>query len=190
VRVWDAESGSCLHVLTGHENSVLSVALSPDGKRIVSGSDDNSVRIWDAEFGKCLRLLKGHEYSVRSVAISPDGKRIVSKSWGKDVRLWDTESGENLAPCPEDLETLKQTEEDHGRSAVGTILHRTAEGKELDIATLPDGGYVVLERPNEDSPWKVARAKGDYWRYVNYAMARPEGPVLWSADALGPVPEV
>ncbi|KIJ91543.1 hypothetical protein K443DRAFT_46865, partial [Laccaria amethystina LaAM-08-1] len=53
---------------------VSSVAFSPDGKQILSGSDDKSVRVWDALTGDELNVLKGNTGLVRSVAFSPDGK--------------------------------------------------------------------------------------------------------------------
>ena len=70
------------------EGPVYSVAFSPDGARIVSGSDDQSVRLWDAASGAEIRRLEGHTGTVWSVAFSPDGARIVSGSDDQSVRLW------------------------------------------------------------------------------------------------------
>ena len=66
--------------LKGHTDAVTSVAFSPDGKRIVSGSQDQTVKVWDADKGTETLTLKGHTQLVTSVAFSPDGKRIVSGS--------------------------------------------------------------------------------------------------------------
>jgi WD40 repeat protein len=75
--------------LQGHESDVYSVAFSPDGKLIVSGSWDNTVRLWDIQGKRVGQPFQGHEDYVYSVAFSPDGKLIVSGSWDKTVRLWD-----------------------------------------------------------------------------------------------------
>jgi DNA-binding beta-propeller fold protein YncE len=79
--------------LRGHTGDIPSVAFSPDGKRILSGSDDNTVKVWDAVSGQEILTLKGHTNLVRSVAFSPDGKRIVSGSWDWTVKVWDAASG-------------------------------------------------------------------------------------------------
>jgi len=187
LRIWDTATGECLRVLNGHENSVMSVAVSPDGTRIVSGSWDKSLRIWDAATGDCLRVLNGHKNPVTRVAISPDGTRLVSGLRDKSVRVWDAETGQSLDLTEADQKLLEEKDEE---SPSDTLHHITPSGKELDIAALPDGGYVVLEKATATAPWRIARAKGDYWHYVNYATDGPEGRTLWSADALGPVPEV
>ncbi|KAG8726697.1 hypothetical protein FRC10_006840, partial [Ceratobasidium sp. 414] len=83
------------------ESSVNSVALSPDGHLIVSGSHDHTVRVWDAGTGAPIgEPLTGHSRLVASVAFSPDGHRIVSGSYDKTVRVWDADTG---APIGEPL---------------------------------------------------------------------------------------
>ena len=76
--------------LEGHSNGVLSVAFSPDGKTIASGSSDNTIKLWNLE-GKELRTLTGHSNWVWSVAFSPDGKTIASGSYDKSIKLWNLE---------------------------------------------------------------------------------------------------
>ncbi|OAX39070.1 WD40 repeat-like protein [Rhizopogon vinicolor AM-OR11-026] len=83
---------------TLHANSrVLSVTVSPDGKRIVSGLLDDTIQVWDIESGEALGVpLRGHTRYVVSVAISPDGKHIVSGSADTTIRVWNMETGEAL----------------------------------------------------------------------------------------------
>jgi WD40 repeat protein len=78
------------NILKGHESLVNSVAFSPDGKTIVSGSSDNTIRLWDTSGKPIGQPFKGHESYVRSVAFSPDGKTIVSGGMDDTIRLWDT----------------------------------------------------------------------------------------------------
>src|SRR5437762_3152732 len=82
-----------LQALEGHSGSVWSVAFSPDGKRLASGSGDCRVMLWDAETGALQSTLKGHSDWVWSVAFSPDGKRLASGSEDRTVMLWDAETG-------------------------------------------------------------------------------------------------
>ena len=76
----------------GHTERVTSVAFSPDGKRIVSGSGDQTLKVWDAASGQETLTLAGHTERVTSVAFSPDGERIVSGSGDNTLRLWDATS--------------------------------------------------------------------------------------------------
>jgi WD40 repeat protein len=77
-------------VLQGHKNRIKSVAISSDGKFIVTGSEDKTARIWNIE-GNQLFVLAGHKEAVTSVAISPDSKFIVTGSGDKTARIWNME---------------------------------------------------------------------------------------------------
>ncbi|KAF5354465.1 hypothetical protein D9758_012418 [Tetrapyrgos nigripes] len=72
------------------------VAISKDGKLIVSGQSDGTIIIWNVLRGKEVRKINGHIGDVNSVAISPDGSKIVSGSHDKTVRIWDTATGAQI----------------------------------------------------------------------------------------------
>jgi WD40 repeat protein len=73
--------------LRGHQGFVTQIALSPDERRLVSASADNTLRLWDLASGES-RILRGHTGPVSDVAFSADGQQIVSTSADGTVRLW------------------------------------------------------------------------------------------------------
>ena len=72
------------------------MAYSPDGRRIASASDDQTVKVWDAATGQELLTLSGHTDGVISVAYSPDGRRIASASYDRTVKVWDAATGQEM----------------------------------------------------------------------------------------------
>ncbi len=97
MRLWEAWTGKALGTFAGHTNAVQSVAWSPDGTRLASGSYDHAVRLWEAGTGKALGTFEGHTDWVQSVAWSPDGTRLASGSSDNTVRLWEAGTGKPLA---------------------------------------------------------------------------------------------
>lgn len=84
--------------LKGHMYMVRSVAFSPDGLQLASGSEDCSIKLWEVSSGKEIATLKGHVYSVNSVAFSLDGKRLASGSGDSYIKLWIRPAARNLTP--------------------------------------------------------------------------------------------
>ena len=85
--------------LQGHDREVNSVAFSPDGSKIISGSSDKTIRVWDASTGiEMLPPLRGHDGSILSVAFSPNGSKIISGSDDKTIRVWDSSTGAEMLP--------------------------------------------------------------------------------------------
>ncbi|UKY55085.1 trypsin-like peptidase domain-containing protein [Streptomyces inhibens] len=81
--------------LSGHTGTVESVAFSPDGRTLATGSDDHSVRLWDMATGKRRTVLTGHTNAVDSVAFSPDGHTLATGSDDGTVRLQDMATGKD-----------------------------------------------------------------------------------------------
>ncbi len=109
--------------LKGHTGFVVSVAFSPDGKTLASGSHDHTVKLWDVRTGKNIATFQGHGWS-ESLAFSPDGKTLAATGTvGSTIRLWDVASGKNTA-------TL------NGHNSVVECVAFSPDGK-----TLASGGF-------------------------------------------------
>jgi WD40 repeat protein/tetratricopeptide (TPR) repeat protein len=103
-RLWDAVKGDSLRWFP-HDNAVLAVAFSPDGRRILTGSADRTARLWDVGTGRLLGKPLEHDGLVLAVAFSPDGRTLVTCSQSSatrgTVRLWNAGTGQPLGePLP------------------------------------------------------------------------------------------
>ncbi len=194
IRIWDVDSGESRIEFETCDAGVKSVAFSPDGLQVLSAAWEGGVRVWDAANGDCLRILGRNAKPARRLYVSPDHRSVLAEFNDGAAKILDASLGTPLVTHHNEGEIVNLTNWTHDPnwtiSPFGTILVKNSNGSELDIASLPDGGYAVLEKASGETCWRLVRAKGEYWRYVNYATDGPEGRVLWSADVLGAVPEV
>jgi len=141
-----------------HDDAVESVAFSPDGKYVVSGSWDNTARVWETATGNEIARMT-HDDKVSSVAFSPDGKFVVSGSWDNTARVWETATGNEIARMTQDRSVFSVAFSPDGKfvvsggadnsvrvweTATGNEIARMTHGPEVySVAVSPDGKYVV-----------------------------------------------
>ena len=136
----------------GNSLPVYSVAFSPNGERVASGSEDNTVRIWNAATGKLQRELKGHNYTVTSVAFSPKGERVASGSEDNTVRIWDAKTWQ-----------LQRELKGHSRDVLSVAFspngERVASGSQDNTVRIWDAATGQLQRElkgHSSVVWSVA----------------------------------
>jgi WD40 repeat protein len=94
-QLWDASTGTLTHTLSGHKSLVTDAEYSPNGRELVTVSDDHTGRIWDARSGRLLHKLIGHFFAVNTGSFSPDGHWIVTSSQFT-AGLWNANTGQLL----------------------------------------------------------------------------------------------
>ena len=97
IRLYDFASGELKALLKGHENVVASLAFSPDGTKLISGSFDRTAILWDIQDKKLLHRLKGHTDDIYAVGFTPDGEHAVTGAYDRDLRLWRVADGTEIA---------------------------------------------------------------------------------------------
>jgi WD40 repeat protein len=117
-------------VLAGHHGTVLDVAFSPDGQRVVTACEDGMIRVWQVADWKLVHTLTGHVGPVHWAEFSPDGKWIVSAGEDKSARIWSAEDGRLLQTLSESRDPL------------------------LTAAFSPDGRYVAASAEQSVLVWE------------------------------------
>lgn len=163
--IWCADSGSCLHALTGHTDDVKSATFSPDGQLVATASSDGTARLFDAATGACSQVLVGHLDVVMSAEFSPDGRFLATASMDGTARLWSRSSGECLRVLAGHTKPVEHAdfspdgEQVLTRSFDGTARIWQAATGECHLSLSGDGSVVKSAAFSPDGA-KVAIASG------------------------------
>ena len=96
IKLWNLQTGESWLTLFGHKKWVYTLAIAPDGRTLVSGSEDKTIRIWHLATGDLRKTLTGHQAEIRVIALAPDGQTIVSGSDDQTIKLWNLNTGKLL----------------------------------------------------------------------------------------------
>ena len=155
-------------LLAGHRNGLTGVAFSPDGKRVVTTSRDETARIWDTASGAQLQTLRS-DVEMWSPAFSPDGERVVTANDDLTARIWDAESGAELAIL-------------RGHKNIVRSAAFSRDGKR--IVTASDDGTARIWDAETGSELNTLRGKGaQFWS----AAFSPDGRRVATAGFVGTV---
>ena len=153
--------------LEGHLKRVSSIAFSPNGLYIISGSYDGNIKLWNTQTGLEVRTFKGHTGKVFSVAFFPDGKKIISGSEDNTMKVWDIQSGNNIKSF-------------NDRFSISNICI-SPNGN--TIASGSPNGIIKLWNLNKEKEIKTIQAHN----FVSSVMFSPSGEVLISGGGDGKI---
>jgi WD40 repeat protein len=203
----DYENISIAHNLNGHSSYVNTLAISPDGQTLVSGSADKTIKIWNLSTGQEIRTLAGHSNPVNSIVISPDGQTLVSGSADKTIKIWNLSTGQeirtltghsnpvNSLAISSDWQTLVSGSADKTikiwnlstgqeiRSITGNFSYVNALAISPDGQTLVSGNAdKAIKIWNLSTGQEIRTLKG-HSSYVDCLVISPDGQTLVSGSA-------
>lgn len=137
VRVWDMDTGECLHTLTGHTDRIGSVSLSPAGDLALS-SDNRSFRLWNLATGACLPVQREEPDRFQSVRFVCDGRFVMSGSSTGTIQLWDARTGRCLHAFDTGQSEVRIAATPDGRFALSSGDDATVRLWQLDWDLAPN----------------------------------------------------
>ena len=164
--LWDTQTGTDIQTFKGHGQRIISVALSVNGKRVVTGSLDKTAILWSTDTGKPLQTFKKHTEGISSVALSVDGKQLLTGSWDSTAILWNADTGKPL-----------QTFKGHS----GHILSVAISPTNTHYVTAAQDGTVRIWKAGREQPVISFMAAGGEWLFwtpEGYYNCSPNGESL------------
>ncbi|WP_254721813.1 WD40 domain-containing protein [Kovacikia minuta] len=138
--------------LLGHLSRVWSVAFSPDGKTLASGSEDQTIKLWDWHTGECLKTLTGHQGWIKAIAFSSIGTHLASGSFDHTIKIWDGETG----ACLRTLYGHTSTVTTISFSPDGQLLASSSYDQTLKLWDVQTGQCVKTLYGHGNRVWSVA----------------------------------
>ncbi|KAK6527606.1 hypothetical protein TWF694_004590 [Orbilia ellipsospora] len=197
---WDTMSGESKNTIKGHDDTVVCVLFSPNGKQLASGSRDRTIKLWDVALSVLIHTLLGHTGKISDLVFSPNGKHIASASDDKTLRLWDVASGESIRIFEGHSEAVSLVRISPNGTQLASAAHDgtvrlwdTASGALLEIfdgstkmiSFLKDGlilatesGHINLESLNTDSVSPESFQKSVYYQQDDWLIWNGK-PFLW-----------
>lgn len=148
----DKQEISLANSLSKHLNSVWSVAISPDGQALASGSLDKTIKLWNLGDGELLRTFSGHSDAVRTVTIDSSGQILASGSVDRTVKIWNLQTGELLRTLSGHSDPVWSV----AISPDGQTLVSGSYDSTIKIWNLQDGELLHSLSDHSDSIWSVA----------------------------------
>jgi WD40 repeat protein/tRNA A-37 threonylcarbamoyl transferase component Bud32 len=140
-----------LYTYNGHSDRVNTVAWSPDGTYIASGSTDETVQVWDADTGNCVLIYRGHWNSVNVVAWSPNSIRIASGDGTGTVQVWDADSGSSVYIYRGHSDRVNAL----AWSPDGKRLASASNDTTVQVWDATNGSHIYTYRGHSNSPYGV-----------------------------------
>jgi WD40 repeat protein/tetratricopeptide (TPR) repeat protein/predicted Ser/Thr protein kinase len=176
-RFWETASGRPIGPPLQHQDGITSVAFSPDGKTVLTGSNDKTARQWELATGKPIGQPLQHQGTVTSVAFSPDGKTVLTGSNDKTARIWDAATGKPIGSPLEHQDGVTSVAFSPDGTTVRTAdkmwrLWLAATGKTIG---LPLQGVVAF---SPDGKTALTRNHEKQQRLLETATGKPIGQPL------------
>lgn len=154
VDLWSLRDKKLLTTLEGHSNEINALAITPDGKTLVSASRDKTIKFWSLPDGKLLSTLQGHTKPVNTLAITPDGKILASGSDDKTIKLWSLADGKLISS----LEGHAKGMNSLAIAPDGRMLFSGSADRTIKVWTLPDGKLLTTLQEHTKSVKALAIA--------------------------------